>query len=165
MMLSIWQKVSSDFKVSIKPRGETFVSKWTTHSLLLVPPFCCSSFMSERKPCWERKARMVNLLFQETSNLLLGANVTLQRPVLRKAGDSELFLVSTSSLFLFLLMLPLSSSPLHLCPSLYYSEGGSSHRWNTPMHTGITEASQFTSTPRCVCVCMSQKESKGDGVI
>lgn len=39
---------------------------------------------------------MVNLLFQETSNLLLGANVTLQKPVSRKAGDSKLFLDTTS---------------------------------------------------------------------
>lgn len=107
----------------------------------------------------ERKERMVNLLFQETSNLLLGANVKSQKPVLRKRlGDSVLFLVSNSPSPLLPPppLLPSSSSPLHLCPSLYYSEEGSSQRWNTPVHTGITEAAQFTSTPPCVLMCVCQ---------
>lgn len=73
------------------------------------PPLHCSSLQLKRKPCWERKECMVNLLFQETLNLLLGANVTSQKPVWRKAGDS---------LAIFILYLPPFSFYVPSCPPL-----------------------------------------------
>lgn len=113
------------------------------------PSHCCSSLQREsKKPRWERKEWMVNLLFQETSNRSLRANVTSQKPVFRKTGDSELFLVSTYPRLL--LLFPFTSPPLFFS-LLPFTEKSSSHCWNTPVHTGITKTSWFSSET-CVCV-------------
>lgn len=105
----------------------------------------------EKAPVREGKERMVNLLFQETSNLSLQANVTSQKPVLRKTGDSELFLASAYPRLLFLFFAPL---PLFFTSIHPFAEKGSSHCWNTPVHTGITRASWFISKALCVLKCL-----------
>lgn len=111
---------------------------------------------------------MLNLLFQETSNLLLRANVTSQKPVLRKAGDSVLFLVSTSPILPSTsssspALLFLSSSPLSI---LLLFWGGllspltrpCAHRYYwVHLNTRVGGCVSM-----CVCVRVSQKERLSD---
>ena len=125
----------------------------------------------------QRKERMVNLLFQETSNLLLGANVKSQKPVLRKRlGDSVLFLVSISPPSASSpspALLILSSSPLsipllfwggllstlkHPCAHRYY--WGCTVHLNTPMRVDVC-LSACVCVCVCVCVCASESLRRG----
>lgn len=101
---------------------------------------------------------MVNLLFQETSNLLLGANVTSQKPALRKAGYSVLFLVSfaPSSSYLLLLscpLLPLLFTSVH--PFIILRRALTTE---TPLCTQVLlrphSSPQHPHVCGCVCVCV-----------
>ena len=137
-------------------------------NIVVLSPPSAAALCSAGESHVEKEERMVNLLFQETSNLLLGANVTSQKPVLRKAGVSVLFLVSvppppsctsSSPALLFLSSSPLSIpllfwggllSPLkHPCAHRYY--WGLTVHLNTPVCADVCQSV-------CVCVCESLSE-------
>lgn len=103
----------------------------------------------EKAPVREGKERMVNLLFQETSNLSLQANVTSQKPVLRKTGDSELFLASACPRLLFLSFTPLPLFFTSIHPLLRRAPLTA----ETPLCTQVLLG--LHGSPQKLCVCWS----------
>lgn len=143
------KKVSSDLEFSIKLRGETFVSKWTnTFGFFPSPPL--QLFAVKEKAMLRKKGVHGESIIPGDFESFAWGKCDFAKACLEKSWRLFGYFYSLPPPLLLLRpLLPSSSSPLHLCPSLYYSEEDSSHRWNTPVHTGITEASQFTSNPMC----------------
>lgn len=102
----------------------------------------------EKAPVREGKERMVNLLFQETSNLSLQANVNSQKPVLRKTGDSELFLASAYPRLLFLSFTPLPLFFTSIHPLLRRAPLTA----ETPLCTQVLPGLHGSPQKLCVCV-------------
>lgn len=133
---------------------------------------------SEEESCLDNKRVHCESLIPGDFNSLALGQCDFAKACVVKAGDFMLFLVVVFFYPQSFLPLPSPSSPPHFTPVLYYSEEGSSHLWNTPVHTGITKGSQFTS-PACVreylCafMCVSvpprvevfRRESQRDGLI
>lgn len=134
---------SCDLGVSIKFRGETFVSKRTKYSRALTAALCREGESCVKKG---KEAHGESIIPGDFKSFASG-----KCDFVGACFEKDLAIFSS---YLPLLPLLISSSPLHLCPLLYYSEEGSSHHGHTPLCTQV-QLRPYTS-PVCVCVCTEE---------